>query len=176
MSRVEPSDAEPSGIARDGKGDVMIGKRALEVEAVSASGYPQRFRERVLPRNVRKLGDAFGLTGVGVSHVTIHPGKESSVRHSHTQEDELVYVLEGELVLRTNHGEEPLSAGMVVGFRAGDGNAHQLVNRSAADAVFLVVSNRHPDDTADYPDEDLAVKKDGSGRHVFSRKNGEPCE
>lgn len=154
----------------------MMGKRALEVQAVSASGYPLQFRERVLPREVRRLGDAFGLTGVGVSHVTIHPGKESSIRHSHTHEDELVYVLEGELVLRTNDGEEPLTAGMVVGFRAGDGNGHQLINRSAKDAVYLVVSNRHPDDTADYPDEDLAVKKDASGRYVFTRKNGEPVE
>jgi uncharacterized cupin superfamily protein len=154
----------------------MIGKRARDVEAVSASGYPTRFRERVLPREVRRLGDAFGLKNVGVNLVTIFPGKESSIRHHHTREDELVYVLEGELVLRTNEGEEPLTAGMVAGFRAGDGNGHQLVNRSGANAVYLVVSNRHPDDTAEYPDEDLAVKKDASGKYVFSRKNGEPSE
>ena len=93
------------------------------------------------------------------------------MRHHHTREDELLYVLEGEIVLRTGAGEETLSPGTVVGFRAGDGNGHQLVNRSDANAVLLVMSNRHPEDVATYPDDDLAVKKVG-GKHVFSSKSG----
>ena len=151
----------------------MIGKVAKEIEAKSVSGYPEPYRSRVLPREVRRLGDAFGLTAIGVSMVTIFPGKESSMRHHHTKEDELVYMLEGELVLRTNEGEEPFTPGMVVAFRAGDGNGHHLVNRSTENAVFLVVSNRHPDDSADYPDIDLAVKK-VDGKYVFSTKSGAP--
>lgn len=147
----------------------MIGKVAKDVQAVSASGYPEPFRSRVLPREVRRLGDAFGLTTIGASLVTIFPGKESSVRHHHTHEDELVFVLEGELVLHTNAGEEVLRAGMFVGFRAGDGNGHHLINRTTSNAVFLVVSNRHPDDGAEYPDDDLTVKK-VDGKYVFGPK------
>jgi uncharacterized cupin superfamily protein len=151
----------------------MGAKVAKDVVASSVSGYPEPFRSRVLPREVRRLGDAFGLTAVGVSMVTIFPGKESSMRHTHTHEDELVYMLEGELVLRTNDGEEPFRPGMVIGFRAGDGNAHHLSNRSDRSATFLVISNRHPDDGASYPDIDLAVKLT-EGKYVFTRKDGSP--
>ena len=49
-------------------------------------------------REKRALGDAFGLTKIGVNLSRLMPGKESSMRHWHTHEDELVYVLEGELV------------------------------------------------------------------------------
>ena len=151
----------------------MIGKVVNDIEARSASGYPAEYHARVLPREARRLGDAFGLTSIGVNHVTIFPGKESSLRHDHSHEDELVYVLEGELVLHTNHGEETLTAGMVAGFRAGDGNPHRLVNRSRANAVFLVMSNRHPDDRCSYADEDLTVKK-VDGKYVYARKDGAP--
>jgi uncharacterized cupin superfamily protein len=151
----------------------MIAKRAKALPARSASLYPPRFHARILPREARALGDAFGLTAIGVNHFTLFPGKESSVRHHHTHEDELIYVLEGEVVLHTDAGEEVLTAGMVAGFRAGDGNGHHLFNRTAANAVYLVISNRHPEDLAVYSDEDLAVQKT-DGKYVFTRKNGEP--
>lgn len=144
---------------------------ALDIPAQSRSGYPEPFRSRVLPREVRRLGDAFGLTRMGVNLVTIFPGKHSSVRHYHTQEDELVYVLSGELVLETDAGEEPLTAGMVVGFPAGSTDGHRLINRSAEPATYLVMSNRDPNDEGIYPDEDLkAVKQNGGW--VFTRKDG----
>jgi uncharacterized cupin superfamily protein/organic hydroperoxide reductase OsmC/OhrA len=154
------------------KEQAMISKDTREIEATSASGYPEPFRSQVLPREVRRLGDAFGLSRLGVNHVTLFPGKVSSMRHHHSKEDELIYILEGELVLRTDHGEELLKAGMVAGFPAGDGNGHQLVNRSGDNAVYLVMSNRHPDDAATYPDDDLAVTK-VDGQYVFSTKSGQ---
>src|ERR1700741_5476364 len=87
-----------------------------EVSARSTSGYPEPFRSRVLPREKRALGDAFGLTTIGVNLTILMPGKESSMRHWHEREDELVYVLEGEVVLVTDPGEETLVSGMVAGF------------------------------------------------------------
>ncbi len=142
----------------------------------SVSSYPKEYQARVLPREARGLGDALGLTAIGVNHVTLFPGKESSLRHHHRHEDELVYVLEGEIVLHTNAGEELLTTGMVAGFRAGDGNGHHLLNRSARNATYLVVSNRHPQDEATYSDEDLAVKKGADGKYVYSRKDGRAVE
>lgn len=152
----------------------MVAKRVADLPARSRSLYPAPFAERVLPREVHALGDAFGLTAIGVNLVTIFPGKESSLRHHHSHEDELVYVLEGELVLHTNAGEEPLTAGMVAGFRAGEGNGHHLYNRSNNLSTYLVVSNRHRDDRAHYADEDLAVHKGPDGTYVFTRKDGAP--
>src|ERR671930_1627003 len=101
-----------------------------QVQPRSSSGYPEPFRSRVLPRQKRALGDALGLTKIGVNLTTLMPGKESSMRHFHTHEDELVFVLEGEVVLRTDDGEQVLSAGMCAGFPGARRNGYQIVNRS----------------------------------------------
>ena len=125
------------------------------VEAVSRSSYPEPYLSRVMPRQRRALGDALGLTRIGINHSTLAPGKESSMRHWHTREDEFVYVLEGEVVLRTGSGEQLLRAGMCAGFPAGAADGHQLVNRSTRPAVYLEISNRDPADSAHYSDADV---------------------
>jgi uncharacterized cupin superfamily protein len=140
----------------------------------SASGYPEPYRSRVLPREKRAIGDSFGLTQIGVNLTTLMPGKESSMRHFHTHEDELVYVLEGEVVLVTDGGEQLLTAGMCSGFPAGQTIGHHMINRSDRPARYLEISNRHPADSAEYPDVDLAYKKAADGSPVFTRKDGTP--
>ncbi len=145
------------------------------VEPRSASGYPEPYRSRVLPREKRALGDALGLTKIGVNLTTLPSGKESSMRHFHTREDELVFVVEGEVVLCTDEGEQVLTAGTCAGFPAGMRNGHQLVNRSDRPARYLEISNRDPDDSAEYPDVDLAYRKAPDGRAIFTRKDGTPC-
>jgi len=154
----------------------MIARDVREIPAVSASGYPEPYRSRVLPREVRRLGDAFGLTRIGANLVTVLPGKDSSMVHHHSHEDELVYMLEGELVLRTPAGEEVLRPGMVVGYPAGTGAAHAMVNRSGAPATYLVVSNRDHDDLCEYTEVDLAMAKGPDGKKVFIRKDGSSFE
>lgn len=139
----------------------------------STSGYPEPFRSRVLPREKRALGDALGLTRIGVNLTTLFPGKESSMRHHHTHEDELVFVLEGEVVLVTDEGEQILKAGMCAGFAAGVQNGHQLVNRGDQPARYLEISNRDPADTAAYSDVDLAFARTATG-FLFSHKDGTP--
>jgi len=138
----------------------------------SSSGYPEPFRSRVLPREKRALGTALGLTKIGVNLTTLAPGKESSMRHFHTHEDEMVFVIEGEVVLRTDEGEQVLTAGTCAGFPSGSRDGHQLVNRSGQPARYLEISNRDPEDTAEYPDVDLACHKAPDGRPVFTRKDG----
>jgi len=153
---------------------VSLKKPALDPAALPASNaslYPEPFRARVLPREKRSLGDACGLTRIGVSQAVLMPGKESSMRHWHTHEDELVYVLEGEVVLKTDAGEQTLRAGMCAGFKAGVADGHQFVNRSDRPAVFLAISNRDPEDVAHYPDVDLRYNGKGSV-HPFTRKDG----
>ncbi|HEX9602461.1 MAG TPA: cupin domain-containing protein [Myxococcales bacterium] len=144
------------------------------VQPRSSSGYPEPFRSRVLPRAKRALGDALGLTKIGVNLTTLAPGKESSMRHWHTLEEELVYVLEGEVVLKTDTGEQILTAGTCAGFPAGAKDGHQLINRSSRPARYLEISNRDPDDTAAYSDVDLAYGKDVRGGVVYSHKDGRP--
>lgn len=152
----------------------MKALRAMDLEAQIDSGYPEPFRSRVLPRAKRSLGDAFGLSKIGVNLTTLLPGVESSMRHWHDREDELIHVLEGEVILVTGGGEQVLGPGMVAGFPAGDTDAHQLVNRSTRPAVYLEISSRDEADVAFYPDADLAFGSEVDGRFIYTHKDGTP--
>jgi uncharacterized cupin superfamily protein len=145
-----------------------------ELEIRTTSGYPEPYRSRVLPREKRALGDAVGLTKIGVNLTTLMPGKESSMRHFHTHEDELVYVLEGELVLCTDDEEQVLAPGTYAGFPAGARNGHHFINRSDRPVRYLEISNRDPNDVAEYtdPEVDLAVRRGPDGKFVFTRRDG----
>ena len=107
-------------------------------------GYPEPFAARVTGRERRVLGDAFGLTSFGVNLTRLPPGGMSALRHTHTREDEFIYVIEGEPILMTNAGETQLRPGMCAGFKAGSGDAHHLLNRSGGDIVYLEVGDRNP--------------------------------
>jgi uncharacterized cupin superfamily protein len=128
----------------------------------------------VLPREKRALGQALGLTQIGVNLTTLLPGKESSMRHVHSHEEELVFVIDGEVVLRTDEGEQVLTAGTCAGFARGARSGHQLVNRSEKPAQVLEISNRDPADVVEYCDIDLAVRKEPDGSLAWSHKDGSP--
>ena len=138
------------------------------------SNYPEPYASRVAGREKRPLGDVFGLSNFGVNLTRLKPGAVSSIRHAHARQDEFIYVLEGHPTLVTDAGETPLAPGMCAGFKAGTGNAHHLVNRGPADAVYLEVGDRTAGDSATYPDDDLAVTQAPGGGWVFSRKDGTP--
>ncbi len=135
------------------------------------SSYPPSFRDAVQGRRWRALGDAVGLTQFGVNLVELAPGSWSSQRHWHTHEDELVYVLEGELVLVTDECEQTLRAGSAAGFPAGKENGHHLVNRGDKPARFLAIGSRSSADSCFYPDIDLIERQDASG-YYYTRKDG----
>jgi uncharacterized cupin superfamily protein len=143
----------------------------MTLEPRTSSGYPEPYRSRCLPREKRQLGKALGLTTIGINHTILPPGKESSMRHWHTHEEEFVFVLSGEVVLVTDAGEQVLQAGMCAGFPLGTGDGHHLVNRGSVPAVYLEISNRHPEDKAHYPDVDLMYQGAGAAL-MFTRKDG----
>lgn len=151
----------------------MRAKPVSELESHRYTLYPGPFAARVADREKKKLGDAFGLTQFGVNLSTLGPGCESSLRHWHTHEDELIYILSGELVLVTDDGEQVVRAGHVVGFPGGSKNAHHLVNRSSQPAQYLEIGSRIEEDAAHYPDDDLAWKQEGD-RWITTHKDGTP--
>ncbi len=142
---------------------------------VSGSRYPAPFDEPCKRRSWRKLGDAVGLTQFGVNLVRLLPGTWSSQRHWHALEDEFVHVVEGEVVLVTDTGEQTLRPGESAGFKAGVRDGHHFQNRSSADAVLLVVGSRSNDDYGEYPDIDMMFT---AGRYAlkgsYRRKDGTP--
>jgi uncharacterized cupin superfamily protein len=139
----------------------------------TGSRYPAPFRALVAGRERRALGDAVGLTQFGVNLTRLPPGSASSQRHWHEAEDELVFVLEGEVTLIEDEGETVLRAGDAAAWKAGAPNGHHLVNKSPRDAVFLEIGTRAACERAHYPDVDLMVERDERGARQL-HKSGEP--
>lgn len=148
-------------------------KKTDHATAPKAAGtlYPPPFDEPCLKRSRIRLGDAAGLTQFGVNLLTLPPGAWSAQRHWHTHEDELVFVVSGEVVMVTDDGEEIMRPGDSAGFKAGDTNGHHFQNRSQADAVLLETGSRIPDDGAFYPDIDLVALP---GRAGYAHVDGTP--
>jgi uncharacterized cupin superfamily protein len=146
-----------------------------KTEVVTGTRYPAPFDAPCRARENRRLGIAAGLTQFGVNETRLPPGAWSSQRHWHTHEDEFVYVLEGEVTLVSDAGEELLRAGDCAGFKAGVKDGHHLQNRSARAARVLVVGTRDDRDHGEYPDIDLAFS---AGRYTggggFTHKDGRP--
>src|SRR5262245_49500642 len=139
----------------------------------TSTGYPPPFNKAVEGRSRKRLARAGGLTQLGVNVCTLKPGAASSQRHWHEGEDELVYVLEGEVVLREDGGDIVLKPGDAAAWKAGVANGHCLINRSDRDAVFIEVGTRASSERAHYSDIDMVVVRDEKGAR-YTRKNGEP--
>ena len=149
-------------------------KIAIETLADSTgSNYPDPFNDICLGATWKKLGDAAGLDQFGVNLVRLPPGKWSSQRHWHTVEDEFVWVLQGEVVLVEDDGDQVLRPGDCAAWKAGErGHAHCLQNRSGADAIYLEVGTRAPDrDACDYPDIDMTARP---GEPFYRHRDGTP--
>jgi uncharacterized cupin superfamily protein len=145
---------------------------AMDMPTQTESGYPAPFHEQVDGRSRwGGLGDVFGLDQFGVNVVTLKPGAWSSHRHWHAQEDEFVYVLEGEVTLADDQGDHVMLPGMCAGFKANSGNGHHLKNLSNKNAVYLAMGSRKTTDQVVYSDIDMKADKDG-GPWRFSKKDG----
>jgi uncharacterized cupin superfamily protein len=148
----------------------------IDISRVSirtTTGYPDEFKSACVGREKAALGNLAGLTQFGVNLTRLKPGAASALRHWHENEDEFVYVLQGELTLIEDEGEMLLHAGDAAGFRAGVPNGHHLVNKTDRDAVYIEIGTRAERECAHYPDHDLLAVKDGKN-FTYTRKSGEP--
>src|ERR1700689_3157863 len=123
-------------------------------------GYPPPYDRVTIGRERKRLGNAVGLDQFGVNLTTLKPGAASALRHWHEKEDELVFVLEGEVVLIEDGGEIVLKPGDAAGFKANTPNGHHLINKSDRDAVYLEIGTRSKYERAEYPDVDLTAVRD----------------
>ncbi len=143
----------------------------LDLDAIpqtNATGYPAPYDRQVEGRWYRRLAPPSGLTKLGASHVVLKPGAWSSQRHWHSEEDELVIMLEGEAVLVEDHGETMVQPGDILAWPAGVNDGHHLQNRTDADCVFVAISaGDDSTDRGEYPDIDMVFEPEG-----YFRKDG----
>ena len=137
------------------------------------SNYPEPFASRMIGREKRQLGDFFGITNFGVNLTRLAANSVSALRHAHSKQDEFIYILQGRPTLHTDEGRIQLAPGMCAGFKAGSGNAHNLINESSEDVVYLEVGDRTSGDEGTYPDDDLKAEL-VEGKWHFMHKDGSP--
>ena len=139
------------------------------VPAEPGGTYPSPFDEPCRGQSCQRLARSAGLTQFGVNVTVIEAGAWSSQRHWHSHEDEFVWVLDGELTLITDAGEETLRAGDCAAFRCGDPNGHHLVNKSGRPARVLEIGTTSPQDRCIYPDIDMIADVRG-----YTHRDGTP--
>lgn len=138
-----------------------------------SSNYPEPFFSRMAKREKKPLGDFFSLRNFGVNLTTLAPGGESALIHSHSRQDELIYILQGNPTLVTESGETVLEPGMCAGFAA-QGEAHHVFNNTDRDVVMLEIGDRSEGDEVRYPEDDLQAVLESDGKWRFTRKSGSP--
>jgi uncharacterized cupin superfamily protein len=137
------------------------------------SNYPEPFFSRMNRREKRQLGDAFGINNFGINLTRLSPGGESALLHRHSKQDEFIYILEGTPTLVTETEEIFMQPGDCAGFPA-QGVAHQLVNRTEKNVLYLEVGDRVAGDEGSYPKDDLKAALGSNGQWQFTHKDGTP--
>ena len=100
----------------------------------------------------QRVGVQIGARKLGYSFFTVPPGKAAFPYHTHTGNEEMIYIIAGAATLR--HGSEQLSvsAGSVIACPPGAEYPHQLINTGTEELRYLVVSTMEYPDLSEYPD------------------------
>lgn len=132
---------------------------------------------QALPNRDGWISEPAGLTQFGAFVQLLQPGARSALPHWHRDEDELVYLLEGELTLVEGERQTRLQPGDAAAFRAGVPLPHCLWNHSDQPARCLVVGTRARTDRITYPQHDRLLHRDRSrGEEVWTDAAGRPAD
>jgi uncharacterized cupin superfamily protein len=124
------------------------------LKAAQIESMPEEARVHALDpgviRHNRSLGDAVGLSSLGVHLVRLRPGHVSTVYHFHHQDEEWIYILSGRGIAEIGDETMEIGPGDFMGFVAGS-VPHLLRNPNREILAYLVGGNRLPFDVCDYP-------------------------
>lgn len=138
------------------------------------SAYPEPFLSMMKGRAKRKLGNHFGLVNFGVNLTELEPGSMSSLKHHHKKQDEFIYILSGTPTLYYGDNQYLMNPGDCFGFQKDNGVGHHLVNNSDDFVAYLEIGDRIPQETVEYPDDDLYGESVDAGTWIFQHKDGSP--
>jgi len=139
-------------------------KHPLLLTAADISTMPGDKRIHFLNPNAvrlnKSLGDAVGLTQIGVHIITVQPGRDSTETHKHYYEEECVYVLSGKGTAIIDGERFEIGPGDFLGLPANRA-AHNIINDGDKALVCLVMGQRLEQDVADYPDKGKRIYRYG---------------
>ncbi|MGH1369116.1 MAG: cupin domain-containing protein [Maritimibacter sp.] len=104
----------------------------------------------------KSLGDATGLTGLGIHLIEVATGHETTEHHLHHHEDEAVYVISGRATAYIGETETNIGPGDFIGYRKG-GLAHSITNTGDETLRLLVIGERLAHDVGDYPRQEKRI-------------------
>src|SRR5690606_23413555 len=123
-------------------------------------------------RMTRSLSDACGMKQLGVHLVRVEPGRESTEYHTHSHDEEWIYILAGRASAEIGGRTVEVKAGDFMGFVAGS-EPHAMRNDSDEDLVYLVGGTRQVYDVVDYPRRGIrSYKYDGKRDNVETSRLG----
>ena len=123
--------------------------RAAEIQALPEEPHVHQFNDRAV-RMTRTLGTAVGLARIGIHLIRLAPGHDSTQFHSHSADEEFIYILEGRAIAEIGDQEYEVGPGDFIGLPV-PSPAHNLRNSFAEDCHYLVGGERNPLDVVDYP-------------------------
>jgi uncharacterized cupin superfamily protein len=147
--------------------------RRKDITPVSSDegGYPAPFDEATGRFRYWPLSDAGGLSQFGAAYEVLEPGPGPSLHHWHEQEDEFLYLIEGEVTVIEGEGDDEtrsvLTPGDAVAWPAGLARGHSLYNHTDRPCAYLIIGSRTPTETGHYPGRDIRFTRDAQGaRHT----------
>ena len=90
----------------------------------------------------RNIGKVAGLLRIGLHIERLLPGHRTSFPHAEEDEEEFVFVLEGEVDAWVDGHLYPMASGDLAAFPAGTGIAHTILNNGEKEAILLVGGER----------------------------------
>jgi uncharacterized cupin superfamily protein len=100
----------------------------------------------------QRVGAQIGARKLGYSFFSVPPGKAAFPYHTHSGNEEMIYIIEGEAILRFGKEEISVKAGSVIACPPGADYAHQLINTGTSELRYWVVSTMEYPDLSEYPD------------------------
>ncbi|MEO8739382.1 MAG: cupin domain-containing protein [Casimicrobiaceae bacterium] len=114
-----------------------------------------------------RVGPLLGAKDLGYSYDVVPSGKRSCPFHSHRGEEEMFFIVKGTGTLRYGNETRRIRAGdFICCPTGGPESAHQIVNDSTAELVYLSVSTMMPADVCEYPDSGKVGAFGGGLRHM----------
>lgn len=101
-------------------------------------------------RHTKSLGDAVGMSHLGIHLVRVAPGRETTQFHFHHQEEEFIYIISGRGIAEIGDQQVEVGPGDFMGFTA-PSLPHGMRNPFEEDLVYLMGGDRSNFDICDYP-------------------------
>lgn len=130
-----------------------MGKPVIHVDAPDRFPMAPEGGSETFGANISPVGEALGLTKLGLTVIEVAPGKRGFPFHNHLANEEAFIILDGTGTYRFGTEEHPVKAGDICGApRGGAETAHQIINTGDSTLKYIGISTRNDPEIVEYPD------------------------